>query len=123
MSRIYDQAEVDALIAAAEEAVIKAASDEVVRRFCGTERTAAAVLGETHDAIWNLLKTSGQGILVRHDAELRERVLEEVAKHICDFSDEYWTVRCSCGWSSDQCNEREYTSRFAEHIRTLKESR
>ncbi len=53
------------------------------------------------------------------EAELRACVLEEAAKHVCSFSSEDWTVRCSCGWFSDECNERGYAARFALHIRTL----
>jgi hypothetical protein len=41
------------------------------------------------------------------------------AQHKCSFDDETWTVSCSCGWRSVQCNEREYAGRFADHIRAL----
>jgi hypothetical protein len=65
--RVYEQAEVDALVAAAEEAGFNAGVLDMVS-------VAESFADTCH---WIMPKFKHPGELARHDAELREQVLEE----------------------------------------------
>jgi len=94
--RTYDQAEVDTLIKAAEEATIK---------------ETAAFLDNVSDTTLGEYELSHKtGALVRHDAELRGRTLEEAA-----------LILDNGRFLTEDSLERKWARQIAALIRALKE--